>query len=147
MMTEEELGSVIAYECVLREINHRLNVLDTSPTGRVEYMTGKRLALEGLQATVSSWVRRIEEKEPKRITMDLVFIPVGERLPVVGDRVFVIQRGNTVGPGPQRAYRTEMEQGDSVPWLYWWRDNDFYDAPHERLYDVTHWAEIPKVGK
>lgn len=87
-------------------------------------------------------------KRTARIAMELLFIPVGERLPVEGDRVFVIQRSNTIGPGPQRAYRTSMEQGDSVPDFYWWLDRRSIGKKKDcpiRLYDVTHWAEIPQV--
>jgi len=144
MMTEElrRQESVTAYECVLREINHRLNLLDTSPTSRVEYMTGKRLALEELHTTVSSWVRKIEDKEPKRIMVELQFIPVTERLPAEGHVVFVV---TSEGSKPQRAYwEKRITCGVATLAAEWWA---YGDSVRIRINNVTHWAEIPKVRK
>lgn len=94
MRTEERIIEHAAYGRLLSEICHGLNVLDTAaPSASVDklYVAGKRAALEEMRRIVRGWVRKIEEKEPKRITVELEFIgegvePAGVREPRPGSK-------------------------------------------------------------
>lgn len=86
---------------------------------------------------------------PKRIKVELEFIPVEERLPEIGKGVVGLL---ILPPGPYEDHKEILIEADGSLAYYGtskgWLFNDDTPIPEyfiTDLWELTHWAEIPKV--